>query len=87
MLNSYLDLNFNVLHAAIGNRYVANNDIRLVNLGPIALFSKNKLTASSGKQFEDISHARIVSLMYKLMTLSKVSDDLSIGFDRDSGRK
>ena len=46
LLNSYLDLNFDVLHAATNNRYVDGNDIRLVKLGPIALFSKYKLTTS-----------------------------------------
>ena len=39
------------------------NDITLVNLGAIALFSILKLTTSSGKHLEDISHAHIVSLM------------------------
>ena len=37
-LNSYLELYFVVLHAATNNRYVDGNDIRLVNLGPIAFF-------------------------------------------------
>ena len=63
LLNSYLDLNFDVLHAATNNRYVDGNDIRLVNFGPVALFSSYKLTTSSGKHLEDISHAHIVSLM------------------------
>ena len=83
MLNFYLELNFNVLHAATNNSYVDGNDIRLVNLGPIALFSKYKLTTSSGKHLENIDHAHIVSLMYKLVTSSRGSDNLSIGFDRD----
>ena len=39
LLNSYLDLNFDVLHAATKKRYVDNNDLRLNNLGPIALIS------------------------------------------------
>ena len=67
LLNSYFnyfELNFNVLHAATNNRYVDNNDIRLVNLGPIALFSHYKLTTSSGKHLEEISHAQNNSLMY-----------------------
>ena len=84
--NSYLELNFDVLHAATNNRYVDGNDIRLVNLGPFGLFSNYKLTTSSGKHLEKIDHAHIVSLMYKLITSSKGSDDLSIGFDRDRGR-
>ena len=87
MLNSYIELNFDVLHAADNNRYVDANDIRLVNLGPIALFSNYKLTTSSGKHLEEISYAHIVSLMYKLLTSSKDGDDLSIGFDRDRGRR
>ena len=39
LLNSYSDVNFDVIHAGIINRYVDKTDIRLVNLGPIALFS------------------------------------------------
>ena len=87
LLNSYLELNFDELHAATNNRYIDGNDIRLVNLGPIALFSNYKLTTSSGKHLENIDHAHIVSLMHKLLTSSKGSDDLSIGFDRDRGRR
>ena len=87
LLNSYLDLNFDVLHAATNNRYVDGNDIRLVNLGPIALFSTYKLTTSSGKHIKDVSHAHVVSLMNKLLTSAKGSDDLSTGFDRDRGRR
>ena len=87
LLNSYLELNFDVLHAATNNRYADGNDISLVNLGPIGLFSNYKLTTSSGKHLENIDHAHIVSLMYKLITSSKGSDDLSIGFDRDRTRR
>ena len=87
LLNSYLELNFDVLQAATGNRYADANDIRLVNLGPIALFSNYRLTTSSGKHLEEISHAPIVSLIYKLLSSCKGSDDLSIGFDRDRNRR
>ena len=88
LLNSYLELNFDVLHAGNdNNRYADGNDIRLVNLGPIGLFSNYKLTTSSGKHLENIDHAHIVSLMYKLLSLSRGSDDLSIGFDRDRTRR
>ena len=87
LLNSYLELNFDVLRGDNSNRYIDNNDIRLVNLGPIALFSNYKITTSSGKHLENIDHAHIVSLMYKLLTSSKGSDDLSIGFDRDRTRR
>ena len=87
LLNSYLDLNFEVIKKADDSRYANGSDIKLVNLGPIALFSSFKLTTSSGKHLEDISHAHLVSLMYKLITSSKNSDDLSIGFDRSAARR
>ena len=87
LINSYLDLNFEVIRKADDSRYGNGNDIRLVNLGPIALFSTFKLTTSSGKHLEDNSHAHLVSLKYKLITSSKGTDDLSIGFDRSSARR
>ena len=34
-----------------------------------------------------MSHAHIVPLMYKLITTSRNSDDLSIGSDRDRNRR
>ena len=87
LLKSYLELDFDVLRADNSNRYIDNNDIRLVNLGPIALFSNYKLTTNSGKHLENIDHAHIVSIIYKLITSSRGSDDLSIGFDRDRTRR
>ena len=84
-LYDYLDLNFDVLHAATGNRYADGNDIRLVILGPIALCNSYRL-AISGKHLEDISHEHIVSSMYELITSARDTDDLSIGFDRDCAR-
>ena len=63
LLNGHLDLNFDELHAATNNRCADNNDMLLVNLGPIALFSNLELTTSSAKHLEDISHSHIVSLM------------------------
>ena len=87
LLDSYIELNFDVLHAVTNNRYVDGNNIRLVNMGPIASFSNYKLTTSSGKNLKNIDHGHIVSLMYKLLTSSRGSDDLSIGFDRDRGRR
>ena len=87
LLNSYLDLNFEVIKKDDNSRYANGNDIRLVNLGPVALFSNFKLSTSSGKHLEDISHAHLVSLMYKLITSSKDSNDLSIGFDHNRNRR
>ena len=87
LVNSYLDLNFDVLHAATKNIYADGFDIRLVILGPFALFSIYRLTSSSAKHLENINHAHIVPLMYKLLTSSRGSDVLSNGFDRDQNRK
>ena len=87
MLNSRVDLYFDVLHAATGNRYTNANDIRLINFGPVALFSKYDLTSSSGKHIESIDHAHIARLMYKLITSARGFDDLSIGFDRSRDRR
>ena len=87
LLNSYLDLSFEVIKRADNSRYGNGNDIRLVNLGPFALFSNLNLTTSSGKHLEDISHAHLVSPMYKLITSSKDSNDLLIGFDHSRNRR
>ena len=83
MLNSYLELNFDVLRAGTNNRYADNIVIRLVNLGPISLFSKYKLTTSSGIHLEKVEHGLVACLMYELLTTARRCDDLSIGFHRD----
>ena len=80
-------MNADVLHAATNNRYVDSDDKRLVNEGPIALFSNYKLQSGSGKHIEKTNHAHIVCLMYKLITSARNTDDLSIGFDRDRERR
>ena len=71
LLQSYFDLNFEVIKKADNSRYGNGNVIKLVNLAPIALFSNFKLTKISGKHIEDISHAHLVSLLYKLITSNK----------------
>ena len=48
LLKGYLDLNFDLLHAATNNRYVDADDLWLINLAVIALFSNCKLPTSSG---------------------------------------
>ena len=75
-------MSFDVLHAATNNRSADGFKIRLFNLGPNNLFSIYKLTTSSGKHLEDITHAHIVPLNFKLITSAKGSEDLSIGFNR-----
>ena len=86
LLKRYIYLNFEFFKKADNFRYGNGKEIKLINLGPIDLFSNFKVTASSGKHSEDISLAHILSLMYKLITSSESNDDLSIGFHRDRGR-
>ena len=47
----------------------------------------HKLTRSNRKHLEDISHAHIVSFLYKLITCARDSDDMSTGFDRDRNKR
>ena len=77
---------FEVTKRADNSRYANCNEIRLVNLAPIGLFSNYNLTTSSRNHLEDISHAHTVSLRYKRLTSSKISDDLSVDFDRSRNR-
>ena len=76
-----------ISHAANDNRYVDNNVIRLVNLGPMAFLSNFNLTTSSGKHLEYINHVHIITLMYKVITSSRRSDVFSIDFDRSRDKK
>ena len=87
LLNSYLELNFDVLKAATIDRYANTDDIRLTNLGAIALFSVYKVVTASSKHLEEVTHAHFVSLIYKIVTSSRDGDDLSFGFDRNRGRR
>ena len=61
--------------------------MRLINLGPIVVFSIFKLTTSSGKHLENINHAHIVSLLYKLLTSAEKIDALFICIDRSRDRR
>ena len=49
LLKGYLDLNLDVLQAATKNRIADGDNIRLINLAVIGLFSNFKLTSNSGK--------------------------------------
>ena len=81
--DSYLEIDFSVTHrTGAHDRYIDDDHIRLVNLGPIALFNKYRLTSSSGKEIEELDNAHVICLMQKLISSAKDSDDLSIGFHR-----
>ena len=86
--NTNFYLVFDVIQATTNNRHADSIGIRLINLGPVALFSNYNMTTSSGQHLEIIRLGHIVSLMYKLRTSAKETDDLFIGFDRDrAGRQ
>ena len=55
-----------------------------MNLGPIALFIKYRLTRSSGTEIEEKDNAHLICLMHKLVSSSRDSDDSSLGFHRSS---
>ena len=82
----YLELDFNVTRRASSHaRYADGDHIRVVNLGAIALFKKYRLTSSSGKEMDEIDNAHNICLMHNLISSSRDSDDLSIGFHRSNG--
>ena len=87
LLNSYMELNFEVIEKDDNSRYGNGNDIRLVNLGTIALFSNFTLTTSCAKHSKEVGHDHIFSLMYKLISSAKSADDLYTGFDRSRHRR
>ena len=57
LLICYIDINFDVLHAASNDTYVVGNDVSLVIIGPIASFSNFNLTTSSGKHLKHMSRS------------------------------
>ena len=75
--DSYLELDFNVTHrAGTHAQYAFGDHIRIVNLCPIALFNKYRLTSSSGKEVGKIDKAHVICLLHKLISRSRDSDDL-----------
>ena len=66
LLDSYLQIIFEVIKKADNSGYGDGNDKTLVNLGRIALFRFFKLTTSSGMHLAEFTQAHIVFLMYKL---------------------
>ena len=60
--NIYLSIEFEVLKQD-NSRYVDNDQICLVNFGPIALFSEAKLAISSGKHLEKVDNFHAVYLL------------------------
>ena len=86
MRDSYLQLDFSLTHRAGAHaRYADGDQTGLVNLGPIALFIKDRLTSVSGKEREEIDNAHVICLIHKNNTSSRDSKDLPISFHRSNG--
>ena len=77
--DGYLELDFNVTHRA-GSQLAYGDHMRLVNLGPMAIFNNYRLTSANEKEIEEIDIAHVICLMHKLKSSSRDSDDLSIDF-------
>ena len=84
--NSYLSVEFEVLKND-DTRYVNNNEIGLVNLGPVALFSEAKLNTSSGKHLEKVDNLHTISLMWKLLTSTQGTSELMYGFEESEATR
>ena len=75
--DNHFELDLNVTHRAGAHaRYADSDHIRLLSLGPIVLFYKNKITKSSGKEIEELDNALGTCLMNELISSSRDSDDL-----------
>ena len=61
--------------------------VRLVESGPIALFSEFRRETSSEKFSESIGHRHVVSLMYKILSSGFGQNDLPTGFESSSARR
>ena len=62
--NSYISIEFEVLKQN-NTRYVDNDQISLVNFGPIALFNVAELVTGSGKHLENVDNLHAVCLTYE----------------------
>ena len=81
--NSFISLEFGVLKNN-NTRFVDDDEISLVNFGPVALFSEAKLTTSSGKHLEKVDNLHPISLMIKHLTSGSQISQLLYGFEEST---
>ena len=62
-------------------RYVDNDQIALVNIGPGASISESKLTTSSQKHLKKVDNCHIISVLHKLLTSQQQTSELMNGFE------
>ena len=84
--NSYTSLEFEVLKND-DTRHADGDQIRVVNFGPVALFSEAKLTTRSGKHLEKVDNLHPISLMYKLLTSNQQTSQLMYGFEESQATR
>ena len=71
LINSFIELNYEVVRANDNNRYAERRDIKVVNVGLVAFFSNYELAISSRKPLEEITHAFLARLLYKSIAAMK----------------
>ena len=80
---SYISVDFEVVKID-DTRYVDNDQIALVNFGPVALFSEAKLTNSSWKHLKKVDNLHIISIMHKLLHSQQQPSELMYGLKNQS---
>ena len=81
--HSFISVEFGVLKND-DTRFADGDQISLVNIAPIALFSEAKLTTTSEKHLEKVDNLHPICLMYKLLTSSQQTSQLMYGFEEST---
>ena len=76
--HKYLELEVDVKHEADKNLYVDNDCISWLNSGPIVLFSKFRLTSSSGQKIKKNWKSSGTMFCAQFLKSSKDSSDISL---------
>ena len=81
--HSYISLEFEVRNNN-NTRYADGDEISLVNIGPVALFSEAKLVTSSRKHLEKVDNLHPICLMYILLTSQQQTSEMVYGFEENT---
>ena len=84
--NSYISFEFEVLKND-DTRSADGDQICLVNVWPVALFSEAKLVTSSGKHLEKVDNVHPICLMSKLLTSTQQTRQLKTRTNNKQNRK
>ena len=83
MKDSYFALDFDVEQNSGNNPLTSGNQIFFGKLSPIALFCKNRIFGSSGKEIEIFETVQNALFLFNFLKNIKDSDVLTIGFQQD----